>query len=288
MARRPTESYVADIPSVALSIDPEAFDEAIRNQGVRLIHYRGMRCPVGMTDIGDNRRPHEDHAGCSNGFLYEKAGTIRGLFVGNSNGPQLRDVGFVDGASVTVTFPRTYADECTPPLEFFVAPFDRFYLDEEAITVSTWQLVKYNASGSDRLAFPAVEVDSLIDARGIRYEQCRDFEIVNGLIVWQPKGNRPGVDLETNKGVIYSIRYRYRPFWYCARLLHEIRVAQVENPMLDSRSLIRMPQQILLNREFLFMNESNDNMAIDPRTATSKADSPRQHQAAEDEGFGPR
>lgn len=282
----PIENYVTSLPAVAIDFDVEAFDSAIRSQGVKLVHYKALRCPVGMTDLGDNRRPHEDHSGCSNGFLYKKAGHVTGLLIGNGNDPQLRDIGFIDGASFTSTFPRHYDDTCEPSKAFYMAPYDRFYLDEEAITVPTWQLVKANESGLDKLAFPAVDVEELVDARGDSYEEGRDFRICEGQILWLPNGRRPMTDLETGRGSIFSIRYHYRPFWYVARLLHEIRVTQVGNPMTNERKLVRMQQQCLLHREFLFLNESNDDMARDPRNPDKP--SPRQQQAPEDGGFGPR
>lgn len=286
MARKPVEHFVTDLPAVAISFDVEAFDSAIRSQGVKLVHFKALRCPVGMTDLDDNRRPHEDHAGCSNGFLYRKAGSITGLLIGNGNDPQLRDIGFVDGASFTSTFPRAYDDACIPEKPFYMAPYDRFYLDEEAITVPTWQLVRANEAGMDRTNFPIVEVEELIDSRGDSYEECVDFEIQDGQVVWKVDGHRPSPDLETGRGAIFSIRYRYRPFWYVARLLHEVRVSQVDNPMTNERKLVRMQQQCLLNREFLFLNEAHDDLAKDPRENTQGAS--RQQQAPEDGGFGPR
>lgn len=286
MARRsPVESVNIDHREVQVSFDAEAFDQAIRSHGVQLVHYVSLRCPVGMTDLGDNRRPHVDHAGCSNGFLYIKAGCIRALMIGNQNKQDLRDVGFVDGASATSTFPRQYEDGT----DFYLAPFDRFYLNEESITVPTWQLSRSNETGTERLAFPAVFVERLVDARGDSYQEGQDFCLREGQISWLPSGRRPMPDLETGRGSVLSVRYRYRPFWYCARLLHEIRVAQVESTVNEERTLIRMPQQALLNREFLFLNESHDDQARrDPRNKDSGPESPRQAPEPEDGGFGPR
>lgn len=288
-SRKPVEHFVTDLPAVAIGFDVEAFDAAVRNQGVRLIHYRALRCPVGMTDLDDNRRPHEDHSGCSNGFLYSKSGIITGLLIGNGNDPRLQDIGFIDGASFTSTFPRFYDGDGSDCKPFYMAPFDRFYLDEEAITVPTWQLVRMNESGLDKLNFPAVDVEALIDSRGDYYYQCDDFELENGQVMWLTSGKRPMPDVETGRGAIYSIRYRYRPFWYAARMLHEIRVSQVDNPMTNERKLVRMPQQALLNREFLFLNESHDDLARDPRDCTDRTNkASRQQQAPPDGGFGPR
>lgn len=282
-AKSPTDHFVTSLPTTAIDFDVDAFDSALRSQGVRLVHYTAIRCPVGMTEIGSNRRPHEDHAGCSNGFLYQKAGTITALLIGNGNDPQLRDVGFVDGASFTSTFPLEYDVACDcPDKAFYVAPFDRFYLDEEAITVPTWQLVRANETGLDRLAFPAAVVERLVDANNKTYREGHEFTLSGGSVVWAPGAQPPPNDDGT--GVVFSIRYRYRPFWYVARLLHEIRVSQVGNPVMGERKLVRMQQQVMLNREFLFLNESNDDIA--PRNTDSKTS--RQAHAPEDGGFGPR
>jgi len=283
--RSAIESYPIDHREVQVSFDAEAFDQAVRSHGVRLVHYTALRSPVGMTDLDDNRRPLPDHSGSSNGFLYTKAGVIRALFLGNSNRPDLRDIGFVDGASSTVTFPRSYEDGT----EFYLAPFDRFYLEEESIVVPTWQLTRANASGIERLSFPAVSVEQLVDSRGDFYRQEQDFCVKNGQVVWLDGGRRPMPDLETGRDAVIGIRYRYRPFWYCARMLHEIRVAQVESLVNDDRRLIRMPQQALLNREFLFLNENQDDQAIrNPKLPDSGPTSPRQAVEPEDGGFGPR
>lgn len=288
--RKPVEHFVTDLPSVAIDFDVEAFDSAIHSQGVRLVHYQALRCPVGLTDIDDNRRPHEDHAGCSNGFLYQRVGVATALLIGNGNDPQLRDVGFVDGASFTSTFPTHYDEPATtPPKAFYVAPFDRFYLDEENITVPTWQLVKGNETGLDKLNFPAVVVEALVDSRGDSYTEFDDFTISKGQILWAA-GRGPTPDLETGRGPIYSIRYRYRPFWYVARMLHEIRVSQAGNPVTGERKVVRMQQQVMLHREFLFLNEANDDLTKDPRAASVQPEqrASRQAKAPDDGGFGSR
>jgi hypothetical protein len=131
------------------------------------------------------------------------------------------------------------------------------------------------------LNFPAIRVEYLVDNRGDSYKQGQDFALLAGQIMWLPGGRRPAPDLETGRGAIISVRYYYRPFWLVSRLLHEIRVSQVENILEGTSSLIRMPQQALLNREFLYLSESNDPEAKMPN-------SPRQQQAPEDGGFGPR
>lgn len=268
---------------VALSLDPEAFDAFIADHGVQLVHWRGMRCPIGLTDPDDARRPHPHHEGCSNGFLYTPAGTMTCGFLGNSKQSNFEEIGRVDDATVQCVLPRFYdqqGDGCDPK-RIEICQFDRLYLKDEdqhePITVVNWQLVQAHETGTDRLQFPAVTVTDLVDSRGERYAPGVDFAIVRGAIVWTGS-RRPGFDSKTQKGTVYSVRYTYRPYWYVQRMEHEVRVAQVEDDY-GNRSLNRMPQLALLKREFLFQKEQNDPQA--PPSA-------RQEPAAPSGVFGPR
>ena len=277
MAKRGSqEVYTTDLPNAVVSFDTDAFDEAIRSQGVTFVHFRAMRCPVGMTDMYSERRPHDDHAGCSNGFLYTKAGVITSLFAGNSTQTNVGEVGAMDGSTVNVTMPRFYDGTETP---VYVAPFDRLYLAEENIVVVNWQLFQADKSGRDKLNFPAVTVQDLVDAQARRYEQP-DFEVREGRIVWLTR-NRPGLDPETGKGLVCSVRYTYRPYWYVKTLIHEVRVTQAENPVTGKREVCRMPQAIQLQREYIFEKEDRDPQAANP-------DSPRQVDRPVEPRFGPR
>src|ERR1041385_5143358 len=138
-------------PGTGVAFDPDAFDTAIRSQGVPFTHWRAMRCPVGMIDRFDERRVHSDHSGCSNGFIYTKAGTVTGLFVNSGSRSDAQDIGYLDGSTVQVTLPRFYdgTEE-----EVHVANFDRSYVPEDVL-VPTWQLVEASPIGRDRLPFPA-------------------------------------------------------------------------------------------------------------------------------------
>lgn len=262
--RRPNNRITMDLPSQSISFDSEAFNEFLNTQGVRLVHHKALRCPVGMTDVDDNRQPHADHEGCSNGFIYYKAGIVTGAMQGNSNSQSSGDLGFTESTYITVSFPQYY-DGTTDKIS--MAPFDRFYLDESEpearITVPTWHLVTAHQSRMDKLYYPAVSVEKLVDFRGIEYKEGQDFCIHDGQIKWL--GNWPGYQLDVGRGAIYSIRYSYRPHWYLTRLLHEVRVAQIDT--LDGRVLMRMPQQALLCREFVHTNSSTSENADSSRQA---------------------
>lgn len=252
--------YVTEIPDYDISFDAEAFDQAVVTSGVRLVHYRALPCPIGMTDVNDNRRSHEDHSGCSGGFIYKKCGTVTALFTSNSKNKRSEDAGFIDNATVQITTPRHYDDPAEKP--FLVAPFDRFYLDEEALVVPMWERYLHSSTGYDRLKFPVVNVEDLYDNRGREYQQNVDFTVENGQIVW--KGNTPGDQLEIggnfngtgerDRGAVCSVRYSYRPYWYVGALMHELRVAQIQGEG-EERTLTRMPQAFLLHREYVSLNQ---------------------------------
>lgn len=273
MARLPDNSIQLKFNPVALSFDAVAFDDAIRNHGVKLVHFRALPCPVGMIDNYDERKPHDDHSGCSNGFLYVKAGLITCLFTGVSEELKQMDFGLMDGSTVMVTAPRTYDDTES---EVQVAPFDRFYLQQEEITVPHWQRGEYHISGKQKLSFPLISVTDVVDHSGKSYGPS-EYQIVNGQLVWAGAG--PGFDASRGKGNVFAIRYLFRPFWYCRTMMHQVRVAQVDGPL--ERSVVRMPQQFLLQREVSFEKEQKDDQAPDPQSVR-QVKGPRQNQ------FGPR
>lgn len=259
-------TYQTDLPDAAVHFDADAFDQLIRDHGVTFVHFRAMRCPVGLAERYDIRRPHEDHVGCSNGYLYTQAGSVTCIFSGNSTRAEVQETGVLDGSSVSVTLPPAYdgTDELV-----YVAPFDRLYMAEEDITVVHWQLFEASDAGREKLSFPVVEVHDLVDSRGERYTRG-DFEVEKGRVVWTGP-HRPGMDPATGKGLVCGIRYTYRPYWYVKQLVHEVRVAQTINPATGERVLRRMPQHAVLQREYVFEKEDRDAQAKEP-------ESPRQVQ----------
>jgi hypothetical protein len=225
-----------------------------------------------VTDIFDPRT-HTNHSQCSNGFIYKHAGNVKVFFNGNSTSTRLQVMGLTDGSTVQVTVPRTYDDNGG---EFAVQIFDRLFLKELAATSVNTQLIESHITGVDRLQYKAVEVEHLIDSNGVEYT-AGDFEIQNGNIVWGEK--RPPFDPKAEKGATYSIRYRYTPFWYVDRLMHEVRVSRVMKMPEQEIVLERMPHGLLLKREYLFENEERVR-----NTPTSDRDQPSQRSGS----FGSR
>lgn len=252
---------------------PGDFDDFINAHGIRLKHYKAMRCPVGLKSRYDTRRTDDCHENCSNGFIYTYAGEIDVVFSGNNSKLSQYDPGMLFGSTVTITAPRFYSDCQDKPVHLLA--FDRLYLPDEAVLVPMWELFEAHETGVDRLRFQVVEVNDLIDNLGKRYTSS-DFKVEKGRIIWT-SSNRPGIDPDTGNGRVCSVRYFYRPFYYIAQLIHEVRVATVED--LDgTMKTVRMPQSAMLQREYVFQNEKQDEQAINPN-------SPRQVKAPADGGF---
>src|SRR5688572_5761380 len=141
-----------------------------------------MKCPAGLASINDVRRAHDDHEGCSAGYVYTLAGEVSVLFIGNSKNSQYLEPGRADGSTVQVTFARFYDDRPEEPVE--LAPFDRLYLKEPVGTTQTWQLFSASRLGDDRLMYPATKVLDLLDSAGVRYRQDVDFDLASGRVKW--------------------------------------------------------------------------------------------------------
>lgn len=239
--------------------DAGAFDRAISSHGCKLVHWISQPCPGGKISKYDVRRPGHCHLGCSNGMVYTRAGCVKSLFINSGNKQDQYDTGIIDGTRVTVTTPRTYDDSDD---ELHVVPYDRFYLDEEALIVPHTQLVEYHIAGHDRLSFPVVKVVSIIDSKGIKY--CpEDCTIEDGQIVWGSKN--PGYDPVLQMGTIYSIRYLYRPYFYVENVLHQTRSITVDTG-LEVKN-VRGPQEFTLVREKVAEKEEKDEQAPDPNSA---------------------
>jgi hypothetical protein len=262
----PIEMPVRD----AVHMDVGYLEGFVDGQGVPFEHYIALPCPIGKEDPYDVRKAHADHSGCSNGYFYEYTGTFTCAFTGNSKSIQALDPGIVTGSTVQLTLPLFYDSDTAKPVT--VSIFDRLYLKHKVASVIAMELFEHNISGRDRLKYPALAVENLMDAHGNKYYQGTHFNIVEGQLVWSGT-NQPGMNPQTRKGEVCSVRYSYIPFWYVDRILHEIRLVR------EGMGVIRAPMSILVQREYFFENEQNSKQA---------KDSPRQAVAPRDGAFGPR
>ncbi len=264
MTQKPSNAFeFLELPNTSVQLDLTAVDGFLRSHGVKLTHFRAIRCPVGLVDRHDQSQSHEDHAECSNGYLYTQAGNMTCFFLGNSQQPEWKDIGKLTVGMVQASFPRFYDVAPSAPAgggggdndPVDICVFDRFFFNEPSITVSYWQTVQYNPTGNDRLHFLATEVIDLVDNLGLKYKQNIDFILRDGRIMWI--GRCPGVDPESQRGRVYAVRYRYRPYFYLQRFVHEVRVSR-EIDVDGNVSIVPLPQSGVLTREYLFENHKRD------------------------------
>jgi hypothetical protein len=240
--------------ATSVTFDLQAFNDGIKAHGLKFIHFRAMRNPVGIIDKYDARRPNSDTPLAVNGMYYTKAGVVTALCIGNTKETKASDGGMVDASTSQFTPQDHYEDSGK---RVFLAPYDRLILQEESVLVSRHELVESSPTGIDRPKFPAIEILDCVDSKGLIYNQGADFNIDNnGQIIWLDR--RPGQEIDTGKGVVYSIRYVYRPAWYVLRLIHEIRMVQQEDFMTGDRSIVQAPQSALVQREYVFESEAAD------------------------------
>lgn len=253
--------------------DPDAFDLSLRSNGVSMKHYRAIKCPIGITDKFDVR-DHGEH-NCSHGFLYKYAGEVTVFFSNNSSGSAVKDLGIINNATTAITIPRTYDDIDE---EIAVQHYDRFFLKDVVASSVNTQLVEAHITGVDRLQYNATSVEILLDANGVEYDE-NDFIIENNKLKWTTQ-RRPQFDPKLQKGTIYSIRYRYVPFWYVKDMVHEVRVCKTVDMATGAITTARMPYGIILQREYLFESEES-------RTNENESDS-RDVKTPRSGSFGPR
>lgn len=248
-AKKPESVYSAYMPNEAVALDADAFDSFVANNGVRLIHFRALPCPLGLQDPNDIR--HHDHTTCSNGNIYRPMGRVTAFFMTNQTTFRKLDPGFVLGSTVAVTLPRFY--DADPTRRIMVQPSDRFYLEEDGITSLTSRLMQRRRDDRpDRPPYPAVAVEQLVDASGVFYRQDVDFAVQQGDIVWRA-GRGP------EAGTVYSTSFEYKPYWYVDRLVHEVRIIPAHDYL--DQNIIRTERlsfAVILNREYVHRDQRQD------------------------------
>jgi hypothetical protein len=253
------------IPEIKFNLDTqEKFGNA---RGVVFEHWSAIPSPIGLKDRGDYRRPDSLDTVSENGFIYKKVGCFVGTIIGNShqNNSTVAEAGIFDNSTARIVIPRFYKDT---EKSISLLPGDRIYAKDIELGVENYQRAQYNPKSSDYLQFPAKCVSQLMDSKGISYEQGKNFTISeNGNIRWIAGKDNPGIDPETGKGRIYSIRYEYIAFWYIQQLINEIRITNnngAEDPA-------RMPYHAAIQREYVYHNKNRgDKAETNEKTETSR------------------
>lgn len=259
-ARGPQASTIPNtvqIPDISFNLPGQ--DKFITSHGVNFTHYKAIPSPIGLKDRGDYRRSDELDVQSSNGFLYKEAGCFTAVMLGNSRSKTDADAGILDPSQTRVTLPRFYnKDGYADGDRIYIAPGDKIYVRNPKVDtkVGNYQRMTFEPDRDNLAQFPISCVEYVVDSRGVEYFCDRDFKITSdGNLRWLEGGKNPGVDPETGKGRVYSIRYQYEAHWYVVQILNEVRIGNVtENGV---RQEARMPYHIMAVREYVYHNRNN-------------------------------
>ena len=240
------------------SFDLDRLDNFVTGLGVEYLHYKSMPSPIGQNDRGDYRRSDGVDTITSNGMLYVLSGRFNGVLTDNSRDRKRGEAGTLDPSEARLVLPRFYNKNALADGDVIrLSPGDRIYVanPDADVLVSNSQKMDYEADIDNVPMFPIVQMElNLIDSRNIEYKQNIDYNITSdGNIRWIAGGRNPGIDVNTGKGRIYSIRYLYRSYYFITVLLKEVRITNVTTD--GQRSPTRMPYHAIIMREYMFHSQ---------------------------------
>lgn len=229
---------------------PEHFTQLLNNRGIEFEHSKATPC-ANLTSL-ENQDHNPNCRECDNGFEYYDNRNITGVFSSNSLEKMFEVQGFWGISTAVITFPAEYNDGTQADFQYF----DKLVLP--SFTHRWWELIEYNfETGLDKLRYPAVTIE-ILKTPDKTFIEGTDFELTtNGFIEWLSIGETPTWNPDLNKGQIYSISYTASPVWHVVQLLHELRVSQSYDTNTNLKTAIRLPQQVVVKRDFLFSHPSD-------------------------------
>ncbi len=243
------------------SFDLPRLDSFVTGLGVEFFHYKAMPSPIGKNDRGDYRRSDGVDTITSNGMIYTCAGKFTATMTDNTREEKRGGAGILDQSESKLVMPRFYNKDggLSNGDRIYLMPGDRIYVADPNVDVkvSNAQWVDYVPDGSDIPMFPIVQMEvPIVDSRNIMYVEGVDFSITkDGNICWLAGAKSPGVDPNTGKGRIYSVRYLYKAYWYITQLPKEVRITNVTDQG-GNRVPERAAYHAIAQREYIYHNQN--------------------------------
>lgn len=256
----PVDTINRNSTFVQMSFDLKKQDQFATSFAVEFTHFKAMPSPIGQKDRGDYRRSDGVDTITSNGMIYRCAGKFSATMTDNSREQRRSEGGFVDPSQGRIVMPRFYNTEenLADGKRIYIAPGDRLYVadPDTDVKVSNYQKMDYEQGVDNVPMYPISELEeTIIDSRNIEYIYSVDFCITqDGNVRWMPGGKNPGIDPDTGRGRIYSIRYLYRAYWYIMTIPKEVRITNVTTGL--TRNAERMAYHAVIVREFVFHNQN--------------------------------
>ena len=286
MSNRPPQGLQADAitrfaPQVQESFDLRRLEIGLSTGlGADFKHFKAMPSPIGKNDRGDYRRSDGVDTITSNGMLYTCAGVFTATMTDNAREQKRSAGGVLDPSESRLVLPRFYnvPGNSTPATgdRIYLAPGDRIYYSDPNADdkVATYHEMDYQQGIDNIPIFPICKLDGpIVDSRNRVYSCGVDFEVTaEGNISWLSGGQNPGIDPDTGKGRIYSVRYLYKAFYYIVGLPKEVRITNVT--VGGVRGPERMPYHAVIVREYIFHNQNRGDKLNQNKSTTSERATP--------------
>ena len=221
-----------------VDLDPLAFDDLIKQKGVKVLVYRTTYCP--NTKSVDGAEHNIDCMMCNGSGFVDLEPICVDAYIQNQDLEHIPQVeGFVDGNSVAITFPSGVE------LQYFtridLVDFTDIYFQ---------RVMRTEGETVDVLKYKACRVNILMDSNGVRYYQGQDFDIdPNGNIQW-------GIGTTPADNVIYTIHYETHVQFRATRALHVNRFSQFVRS--GEVEYVKYPEQWICTKEFLVKRKDLD------------------------------
>ena len=243
------------------SIRGASWDQLLQNRGIRFIHRVAMPCPNMKGLEENNHTPNCPY--CDNSqMLYQDyfPGTtdqreIWGAFTSNTLEKMFEVQGVWEVGTAVITFPAEYPSG--QQAEFNT--FDQLYCPDFEVRLN--DLIEYesNTNKITRLRYPIVSIEymtAVVSGSLYDYVEGTDFEITSGGdIRWLIE---PAYDAANDIGQVISITYNANPVYTVQNVLHEMRVSQEYDIATGQKVARRLPQQVLVKRDFLLQPEEQN------------------------------
>ncbi len=269
-------------PYVQESFDLDRLENFVKGLGVKYFHYKSMPSPIGKKDRGDYRRSDGVDTITSNGMIYICGGTFTATMTDNSRERMRGAAGTLDPSESKLVMPRFYdtpagGDPCQTGDRIYLLPGDRLYVADPKVDdmVVAAHEIDYVPDVPNEAMYPIKVIEAILDSQNIPYIQGVDFQLTtDGKIQWIEGGKNPGIDRDTGKGRIYSIRYRYRAFWYITALPKEVRITGSVDEC-GENAPTRAAYHAIAQREYIYHNQNKGSKTNQLKPTDPKRDQQR-------------
>lgn len=250
-------------PYIQESFDLQRMDDFVAGLGVNFFHYKALPSPIGQKDRGDYRRSDGVDTITSNGMIYICAGVFRATMTDDSSERKRGGAGFLDTSEGRLVMPRFYNDKgVADGKTIYLLPGDRIYVADPRADVkaSNSHKMDYEEGVDNVPMFPIKEFElPIIDSRNITYTENVDYSVTqDGNIRWIAGGKNPGIDPDTGKGRVYTVRYLYKAHWYITALPKEVRITNISDAE-GNRVPTRAAYHAIVQREYIYHNQNKGN-----------------------------